>query len=572
MNLSEWYGGSVRIPTAFDHYASVFAASSVNIAASAIDDPNRKFRIRFHSEDSFYVDIEDQCIWLSSRMLSPFNDERLNPFASVDQAISGLLGITVHEGVHAKVSYNDVEIILGHSGIPKASYNKLTYLFAGLMEDYYVDDFSMKTYPWSRWMSFSAFDYFFPESSLEEIREPFFEDGKIRTVEEARLFLSIMTLMKHPSLRFRICEALPGVAPILERCLLSINYHHKESRARYTGLMYGEIFDLSQCEELQDDDKGDPIPKSIDLRRVPGNRKPKLKITEFDQKLDRLIQDIGRRHIEQIDKIDHMVYHVKPESSLERVNMNRVFFDLAKLSRALASKPKLKGLRTDRGHRVADPSRIITDGRIFRERAEKQTMLPLEIIILVDCSGSMTSYDNIRKAFEAACGAAYGLVSGGHQVCILGHTADTDSIGILSEKQSVVIYVVKEFHESVDLAQYRAYTIVKKLSKAQNRDGEAILAASKYFTKRKYKRCILVISDGEPCADFYGGSEAVEHTARCVATIRQSNITIMSISIDESAVDSNNQIYGEAANTFNEDPLVIEKILSTLLQNGADNG
>ena len=578
MNLRDWYGLSVKIPDAFDRYAAAFATSSIHIAQTAMGNKRVDYDIKFHGGDDFYVDHKRRAIWLSSRILAPDPKERTNPDATVEEAISALLGITVHEAVHVQVSLRDNDEIYSRSDISSAQYSKQLLNFLNLMEDYYVDEYAVNQYHWSRWMMYSAFDYFFTEQLLKSQQTPTVFDGKIRTAFDAMLFLRIMTISKHPSLFSLIKDLHPAVYPFLDKARAITEIHDPYDRAKFCGMMYHEIFELDEEEqEKLDQEKSIDAIISIAIDLDPDKRNAKLKESydKFEKVLNDLMREAKYAHVDAIDKLDHYVYHIVPDEHHTLATISPTFLGLEKLSRALSSKAKPKGIRTKKGNRLTDPSRIVTDGRIFRDPLEKAAKLPFEIIILVDCSGSMIYEYRIKKAFEAACGAAYGLQSGRHSVTILGHTADVN-VGLsrtvdssFFEKRSVSLYVIKRHYESIRTAQSRSMQIVNHGAKSQNRDGEAILAAAKYFSLQKHKRAMIVISDGEPCASSYSGPSAIEHTKKCVQKLRASDVTVLSISIDKAAVDSNNEIYGEASNTYDGDPAVIERILSMLLQNGA---
>lgn len=577
MNLKEWYGRSVKLPDKFDRYASVFAASSIHIIRSAMGAKERKYSIRFHDGADFYVDHNNQSIFLSSRILSARPKLRPNPKASVTDAISALLGICVHEGLHVQLSLRDNMDIFKASELPESLFSQALTNFFNLMEDYYVDEYGCRNYPWSKWMFQAGFDYFFEESTLYEIQEPTIYKGKLRTAFDVMLFLQIGIVSKNPLLFPLIESTHPSVYPILVKARKIIDIHDPLARARFSGLIYREIVELDEVEqEKLDGNKnfGEIYAIFSDLDAIAAKMVSRSNNGEETILMNELVRESKYSKIETVDFTDHVIYHIVPDENHNLISVSDVFLRLESLSRALSSAPKNKGVRNNKGYRVSDPSRIVTDGRIFRDPTEKLSMLPFEVIILVDCSGSMEHRERIRRAFEAACGGAFGLEAGRHKVTILGHTGDI-GVGLattgnreFAETKNTVIYVVKRHYESVRIAQARSEQIVKSYSKCQNRDGEAILAASKYFCLPKHNRAMIVISDGEPCADDYFGPEAIEHTKQCVAKVRASDVTVLSISIDKSAVDSNNEIYGEASNTFSGDPAVIERILSMLLRNG----
>ena len=580
MNLREWYGSSVRIPISFNRQAYIFAVSSVHLVETAMNLGNAAYHIQFHDGDSCYVDKTNRKIWISSLLLSPNAEKRINPKASVEQSISTMLGLVFHEGLHVPHSFSDNLEAFHHSRMKSITEpNDFVLLFLNLLEDYYVDYFAFTNHKIFWWMFTSAYEYYFPIESMESFIEPDVTDGKITTAEDAKLFLQAAVLYKNPNLRSLIIEKAPDLEPLLLKCYKVIEYGDKFERARYIGATFDEIFQLPDSEQKElNKPKGIGAIAALILDMGTDGRSIKpSQSSELSRLMNSIVSRIDSNQITNVDFIEHEVFHITPKESeaSDEIKMDEVFLQLEQLSRALASRIKPKGIRSKKGHRLSDPSRIATDGRIFRDPIETKGLLPYEIILFVDCSGSMTSGNKLPRAFGAAIGAAYGLEAGRHKVTILGHTADIGdmfrdySLPAGGPKQNVILYVVKRSHESLPLALGRSHGIILNYPTSQNRDGEAIFAASSFFKESKHRRAMIVISDGCPVADMYSGDHAVKDTKKYVEKVRALGITVLSLSIEQSAVEPNDEIYGRENNTYSKDPSVIEKILAMLLQNGA---
>jgi nitric oxide reductase activation protein len=81
----------------------------------------------------------------------------------------------------------------------------------------------------------------------------------------------------------------------------------------------------------------------------------------------------------------------------------------------------------------------------------------------------------------------------------------------------------------------------------ENYDGFAIYSLKDYFLKST-KRFMIVLSDGQPSGNGYRGGAANEHTKKIVDNLRKDGTNVYAISLVESVVQANNQIYGKQYN------------------------
>jgi nitric oxide reductase activation protein len=255
---------------------------------------------------------------------------------------------------------------------------------------------------------------------------------------------------------------------------------------------------------------------------------------------------------------------VTPTMASIEMELDARYAGLAQIGRQRATTNRPYGVDQRRGHSIRKLHRIATDGRIFAEPMKTQTYKPMEVIILVDCSGSMQWDDNITKAGQAVIGAAAGLKDARCEVEILGHTADVNDV-------TLTTYVIKEWNDPISVASRR----MKKLSRntsdfklCQNRDHLAIEEAAKDFraSNAQRRRLLIVVSDGEPVAGGgYHGPSAQNATKAAVDQVRAKGIDVTSISITREAMKANNYIYGRKHNVCNEDPNVIAEIVKQLI-------
>lgn len=190
-----------------------------------------------------------------------------------------------------------------------------------------------------------------------------------------------------------------------------------------------------------------------------------------------------------------------------------------------------------------------------------QTLGEQEIIILVDCSGSMTYGSKYVKAYNAARGAARSLQQSRHRVAVYGHTADLELFGQMS---GLVIYKFKDFDDSTGTLDHRITTVNKVYSLANNDDAGAIEYIGAKFSSRPNKKTLIVISDGSPASHRIGTWDGIEKTKLEVDKLRANGINVLSISIDKDAINPNNEIYGTDNNTANNDPNVVATLIDKI--------
>ena len=110
----------------------------------------------------------------------------------------------------------------------------------------------------------------------------------------------------------------------------------------------------------------------------------------------------------------------------------------------------------------------------------------------------------------------------GVDLYIYGHTADVYNIG------DTVLNVYKEGDiYSPD------YALSEIQGRCENRDGNAIFETAKRVRKYTDSDCIMfVISDGSPCANSYGGYEAIKDVKTNVEAVENLGFKVIQISID----------------------------------------
>lgn len=143
--------------------------------------------------------------------------------------------------------------------------------------------------------------------------------------------------------------------------------------------------------------------------------------------------------------------------------------------------------------------------------------------VLIDESGSMCG-TKIQKAREAAI-FINEVFKGMRdvQLFMYGHTADEDGAGVTS------IRVYREPGKALD-----PYALGSVEARSNNRDGDAILGTAQRIRKHTPDAGILfVLSDGQPSAWDYNGSEAIQDTRAKVSKAQNLGFQVIQIAIEE---------------------------------------
>lgn len=203
-------------------------------------------------------------------------------------------------------------------------------------------------------------------------------------------------------------------------------------------------------------------------------------------------------------------------------------------------------------------SRIATDGKIFTTRgpsvASLQKALP-EFIILGDMSGSMRPIigrimETIRKMSEA-------MIEANISHAVFGHTSEG------MEDAPIVHHIFSyRIGGKTDSDHHNRFERAAFVELRQNYDGYAITNMTTKFSRGATK-VLLVLSDGQPCGPRY--DEAIEHTREAVEQARKQGIRVISLSLTDNVIESNDAIYGDRNNVDATTPQKLEVGLKRLI-------
>lgn len=185
------------------------------------------------------------------------------------------------------------------------------------------------------------------------------------------------------------------------------------------------------------------------------------------------------------------------------------------------------------GRRLLNRTLYHDDGRYFYKNRLPQDLPELAVALLVDESGSMSCADRITKA-RAASVIVYDFCRSLRiPVLVLGHT----EIG-----RTVHIYSYAEF-EARDAND--CYRLMDMSARSDNRDGAALRYAAERLLRRPEEvKLLLTISDGQPCATGYYGTEAEADLRGIQREMTNRGVTMFAAAIGEDK-DSIDRIYGD---------------------------
>lgn len=176
-----------------------------------------------------------------------------------------------------------------------------------------------------------------------------------------------------------------------------------------------------------------------------------------------------------------------------------------------------------------------------------------EVIILIDLSGSMGWSDLYRQVISGAYEAFNSLRQARVPVAVYAHTSSTtDKYNDVPAIYGIAAYEMP-FLDRTTLVNHgdfrRRFEQAMRVSREENYDGHAVKYCLQRFSPSNGSKFLVVMSDGLPSGQHgYGGKKGIEHTHNVAKLARKNGISVVSFSLVEHVVESNNEIYGEEYN------------------------
>ena len=231
-------------------------------------------------------------------------------------------------------------------------------------------------------------------------------------------------------------------------------------------------------------------------------------------------------------------------------NYNMIMEELRPVSRRL-QKQMLDALRDLKdgyvqrhkqfGRTIIPSDAYRPDQRFFANKKLPQDLPDMALSVLVDHSGSMGG-NRIESAMKASL-LLHDFCTGLNiPIAVAGHNAER---GVC-----VNYYIYADYEQISNKDRYRAARMAAALTKMRanncNRDGAALTISAKLLEKRQEEvRLLIIISDGRPNDEGYGGEEAAKDIQNIVKQCKQRGIEVLACAIGDDK-DNIAAIYGDS--------------------------
>ena len=182
------------------------------------------------------------------------------------------------------------------------------------------------------------------------------------------------------------------------------------------------------------------------------------------------------------------------------------------------------------------------DQRYFASRKLPQDLPDMAVSVLVDHSGSMNG-TRIETAMKASL-LLHSFCTGLNiPVAVAGHNAVNGGGGV-----NYMIYA--DFEQISGKDRYRASKMAASITRMKanhcNRDGLALKIAEELLSQRPEQvKLLMIVSDGRPNHDGYGGEEAAKDIQGILRKAKQKGIEVIACAIGDDK-DNIKAIYGDS--------------------------
>lgn len=591
MDLQTWYLG-YPLPKDFEDQRRIgrFVQDCYGIFTSVVASELKIGRVKVEvtSDPEIEIavaDLEGRKILFSRSLYSPDESKRFNKTATIAQTLSAIMGILIHESGHFAYTNVDYRNLFEHL---ETNANDIKFSIMNVVDDLFIDTATYKKLPRMRWATDERLNYLFSQKELQRRIDVLNPKGWNDSIEDAIGYFDACIPLKNFHLE------IPKSAPEPFLKLTNTVIHARKlddifERGRWAVKIYDLLFakwesevkeaELNSLVELLDDGDFDVV--------VEGVEKSKKEQQSTDEDLLVVTTDIDTKFIEgkagekdvtivelaaDNDILHRTIKKVPVVDTYKNIAIDERYLKLAQLGRARAERHTFNGPQKKRGTNMSNLYRIATDGKIYNLPEKTEALGPREIIILIDCSASMDG-DHIESAFSAAKGAVKSLELARHSVAVYGHTGEQELTD--NSCPDLICYRFKGFNERFNVLDKRIdsflggeFTYSALLY--ENNDDLAITYVGDKFTSTHNQKTMIVISDGAPSSrrlSPYDYNTKIELARKAVMEVkRKKGCNIVSISIKENAVKSNNRIYGVGNNIVNDDPNIITALIEKMIK------
>lgn len=171
------------------------------------------------------------------------------------------------------------------------------------------------------------------------------------------------------------------------------------------------------------------------------------------------------------------------------------------------------------GNRFEATAAYRPDERFFAKKSSPKDLPDMAISLLVDHSGSMHG-ERIQAAMQAAILLHDFATALNIPVCVAGHA---------TKGERVCYYTYTDYQQVSPSEKYR---LAKMTATGSNRDGFAIEIAASLLVKRPEEvKLLIILSDGQPNHNGYGGEAAAEDIQGIVKRYKRQGVEVIAAAI-----------------------------------------
>ena len=197
--------------------------------------------------------------------------------------------------------------------------------------------------------------------------------------------------------------------------------------------------------------------------------------------------------------------------------LRRNLSKIIEFERGYTSGMKNGKLDSRRVHRLATGE----TSNVFKKKSSFKNIGGIAIMLVIDCSGSMSSNSKMKLARESAIIFHETLRKLNIMHSILGYTAD------IHRRPSAQTYLYKDWSQTDP-----CYELSYMIPHNNNRDGDSLRHCKQYFKGvHEERKIMIVISDGYPSAYEYSGSPAIADTIMAQHEITKAGIKLINIGV-----------------------------------------
>lgn len=270
----------------------------------------------------------------------------------------------------------------------------------------------------------------------------------------------------------------------------------------------------------------------------------------FSKDLEALEVLAGEISKDEFEENEEIVYQDIIELDCSsKITASENFSNFANYLKYAKAVKKQAGMPVISGSRISNQlvHRIAMDNKIFnRNTDDRNVKSEPEIIVLIDLSYSMVTSDLIKPVISTSKAIFESLFKAGLPIAIYGHTTNGNTLvfGIAANKMPLNHPAKIETTFNFEDRFNRVLTV----DNSANRDGSAIQFVTQRFSNRNSQKTLLVLSDGKPSSYRYRGNQAEDHVKNVVNHLRESNVDVLSLSLVQEVLETNDKIYGQDQN------------------------